>query len=200
METPMKTTENTPQVQGNVQPNGAAAGDPAGTPKLTPDVVVQQLRALQAQIPDIAPLTKQERAAMRKFARTPGVVVDASITVIGASDIVTQAVGQPAEEVRQMAEDAVNWKPVEAELKAMFRGVADANIVRRQRVGLAAARAYLIAQQVARDPNNAALRPHVDEVKRLKALARRKKPATQTPQPQPAPATMPVTMQEKESK
>jgi hypothetical protein len=195
MDTQMKTTENTPQVQLNA----AAAGDPAGTPKLTPDVVVQQLRALQAQIPDIAPLTKEERAIMRRFARTPGVVVDASITVIGASDIVTQAVGQPAEEVRQMAADAVNWTPVENELKAMFRGVSDANLVRRQRVGLAAARAYLIAQQVARDPNNAALRPHVDEVKRLKALARRKKPATQTPQPQPAPATLSATTQEKDS-
>jgi hypothetical protein len=49
--------------------------------------------------------------------------------------------------------------------------------------------AYLISQQLARDPNNAVLLPHVQEIKRIRGLARRKKkPAPQAPLPLPAPA------------
>jgi hypothetical protein len=177
----MNTQVNSPQVS----PNQGAADPTPGTPKLSAQVVTDQLRALGGQFPDIAPLTPEERKIVRRQGKVPKDVVEASISVISSSDTVQQGVGQP-EEVRQLITNANDWDVVERELKAMLKGVADANLVRRQRAAIAASRAYLIGQQVARDPNNAGLRPHLEEVKRLKALARRKKtvkpaPESQTP-------------------
>src|SRR5712671_5208174 len=82
----MVTEVNTSQVS----PNDGTADSTPGTVMLSPQVVVERLRELQRQIPDIAPLTKEERKAMRKLAATPAKVVQASIMVIGASDIVEQ--------------------------------------------------------------------------------------------------------------
>jgi hypothetical protein len=169
-------------------PNNAA---PAETPPmLAPQSVVAQLRAIRQQIADVTPLTAQQRKALRTHAATPNGVLQASINAIGASDLVQQAVGQPADEVRQLAEEANHWTAVEDELRTMLEGIAGANLVRRQRVGLLALQAYGFSRQLARDPSYAGLLPHVKEIKRLKSLGRRKKAAPQVPQtPQtPAPA------------
>ena len=76
----------------------------------------------------------------------------------------------------------------------MLSGVAGANLVRRQRVALIAAQAYGISTQLARDPANAVLVPHVQEIKRLKGFARRKKAVQAPSSPKsPAPVTPPRT-------
>ena len=55
-------------------------------------------------------------------------------------------------------------------------------LVRRQRATVIAIQAYAIGQQLVRNPENAVLVPHVQEVKRMKATRRRKKaPAGGTP-------------------
>jgi hypothetical protein len=64
----------------------------------------------------------------------------------------------------------------------MLKGIAGANLVRRQRVGLVAVQAFGISRQLSRDPNYADLLPHVEEIRRLKNLGRRKKSAPQVPQ------------------
>jgi len=169
-------------------PNNPAA-EAGATPALSPDEVVAQLRALRQQIGEVTPLTKQQRIALRGHAALPNDVVQASINALGASNDVQQVLGQPVDDVRQMAEDANRWIAVEDELRAMLKGVSGANLIRRQRVGLISVQAYLISQQVARDPRNASLIPHVQEVKRLRSLGRRKKPATPAPQEPPASVT-----------
>jgi hypothetical protein len=122
----------------------------------------------------------------------PDDVIAASITVIAESGTVQQEVGQP-EEVKQLVVDANDWDDVERRVKAMLKVIADSNLVRRQRASIAASRAYLIGKQVVRDPNNAALIPHVEEVRRLKALARRNKPAKAQPQTQSTEQENPAT-------
>jgi hypothetical protein len=113
----------------------------------------------------------------------------ASINVIGASDIITQAVGQPAEDVRQLVDETNRWTAVEDDLRAMLNGVAGANLLRRQRAVFIARQASNIALQLARNPANAGLVPHVQEIQRLKKIARRKK-TQPAPQPlTPAPET-----------
>jgi hypothetical protein len=69
-------------------------------------------------------------------------------------------------------------------------GIEGANLVRRQRITFAATQAYSIGAQLAKDPAKAVLVPHVEEVKRLKGVSRRKKKAQapQTPPAAPAPA------------
>jgi hypothetical protein len=167
---------------------GASSADPPQTAMLTPEQVVEQLRVLRQQIADVSPLTRVERKVASRQASVPNNVVQASINVIGASEVVSHAVGQGADEVRQLVDDTNRWTAVEDELRGMLKGIADANLGRRQRTGIIAAQAYIIGQQLARVSGNAALRPHVQEIKRLRALARRRKPAAQSPQPPQSPA------------
>lgn len=159
--------------------------DTPGTAKLPAQAVVTQLQSLGQQLPDIAPLTPDERLFARRQGKVSQDVVAATVTVIGASEMVQQGIGEEPDTVRQLLTDADDWDEVERQLKALLKGVQDANLVRRQRAAVIASRAYLVAQQVVRDPANAGLRPHLEEVKRLRNLTRRAKPAKQTPEPQP---------------
>lgn len=149
-------------------------------PALTPQAVVAQLRALQLQIPELAPLTFRERRFLQTSRRVPEGVVQATITMIEVSEGVRHAIGQDAEDVRLLVDDTVGWGAVEIELKAMLRGIADANLLRRQHARLTVAQAFGIVTQMVRNPENAALRPHLDEVKRLRGLARRRKATAKT--------------------
>jgi hypothetical protein len=171
-------------------PKAAVAENPQPAPTVTPELIVTQLRATRAQIGDVTPLTPEQRKTLRSRARTSNPILQASINVIGALDNVSQAVGQPAEEVRQMYDDANRWTAVEDELRTMLSGVAGANLIRRQRIALIAAQAFTIGSQLARDPAHAVLVPHVQEIKRLKSFKRRKKAqAPGSPPPSPAPGT-----------
>jgi hypothetical protein len=171
------------------QPPNNPATEAGAIPALSPDEVVAQLRALRQQIGEVTPLTKQQKTALRGHAALPNDVVQASINALGASDGVQQVLGQPVDEARQMAEDANRWIAVEDELRAMLKGIAGANLIRRQRVGLLSVQAYAISQQLVRDPRNASLLPHVEEIKRLRSLGRRKKPAKPAPRQPLAPVT-----------
>ena len=165
---------------------GTTSADPA---KLTPEAVIEQLRTMRSQIDEVAPLSKEQRAALKAHLRLQKPpIVDASINVMGVLDNVSQAIGQPLDEVRQVQTDAIRWEAVIEETKAFLKNIEGGNLVRRQRLALIGTQAYQIGTQLAKDPANAVLVPHVEEVKRLKSAARRKKAAPEAPQP-PAPST-----------
>ena len=157
-------------------------------PELAPEAVVEQLRAIRAQIGEVTPLTRTERQQLLRRAKTSNPVLQASINMIGAHDQVSQAVAQPADGVRRLYDEANRWTAVEDELRTMLAGVAGANLARRERIALIAGQAYNIGTQLARDPANAVLRPHVDEIRRLKRSTRRKKAAEPAPPSSPAPS------------
>ena len=178
--------------QNQVIQNPVAADTPQQTPAVTPEGIVQQLRAVSAQIPEVSPLTGPQREILRKQGHTAknGDIVETSISMIGAADLVSQAVGQSPEEVHAMINEAGRWAQVEDELRVMLNGISSANLIRRQKIAVIADRAYGVGSQLARDPEHAVLVPHVAEIKRLKKIARRKKPAP-APQP-PAPHASPM--------
>ncbi|HEV7427965.1 MAG TPA: hypothetical protein VGQ46_16535 [Thermoanaerobaculia bacterium] len=144
---------------------------------LPPEGVVERLRATRAQIGEVTPLTAVERQSLRNRARASNPVLQASINMIGALDVVEQAVGQPADAVRQLYEETNRWTAVEDELRSMLSGVSGANLIRRQRLAFLAAQAYTIGTRLARDPAHAILVPHLQEIKRLKSFKRRRKAA-----------------------
>jgi hypothetical protein len=193
----MSTNETRHQTTNTV----AAADIPQPAPTLTPEAVVEQLRTMRGQIGEVTPLTPAQRAVLRSQSRTTNPILQASINVIGALDIVEQAVGQQADNVRQMYDEANRWTAAEDELRTLLNGIAGANLIRRQQIALVAGRAYNIGSQLARDPAHAVLVPHVQEIKRLKSLGRRKKSAQApgTPQspasgtPAPSAPTKPAT-------
>lgn len=170
--------------------NAAAVDLPQPPSMLTPEGVVEQLRAMRAQIAEVTPLTAEQRKFLRNRGNTRNPVLQASINVIDALQNVSQALGQPAADVRLLNDEANRWTAVEDELRTMLSGVVGANLVRRQRVALIAAQAYTIGAQLARDPANAVLVPHVQEIKRLKRTTRRKKTAQGSGEP-PAPVPSP---------
>ena len=167
------------------QPNTASdSSQPASN--VTAEGLIEQLRSLNGQIPIVAPMTAQERRSARDASRTSQAVLHASISVIGAENLVSQAVGHQPNEVQELCDDAVRWSRVEDELRAMLNGVSGANLIRRQRLSAIAERAYGVGSQLAKSPEYASLVPHVQEVKRLRKLERRKKPAASPQMPVPA--------------
>ena len=152
--------------------------------KLTASVVVEQLRAMQSQIDGLYALSAAERDVSRKRAgRQPAPVIAASMSVISSSDTVAQAVGVPVDEVLQIQQDESEWALVAGELRKFLKEVEGANMLRREKLALIASQAYSIGMQLVRDPANADLLPHVEEIKRLKSTSRRKKapPAPEAP-------------------
>jgi sulfite reductase beta subunit-like hemoprotein len=166
------TTNN----EGTTTP-AAPADVPQPATKLAPEAIVELLRTVRAQIGDLAPMTAAQRKALRNRARTKSPVLQASINAMGASDKVSEAVGQPADEVRQKHAEANRWTAVEDELRSLLSGVVGANLIRRQEVALLAAQAANLSTQLARTPANAVLIPHVQEIRRLKSFQNRKKAA-----------------------
>ena len=80
---------------------------PVSTP-LGPEAVTSQLRTMQSQIESVAPLTQAQRAQLKQRIRShPKPIVDASINVIGVLDNVSQAIGQPLDEVRQLQDETL---------------------------------------------------------------------------------------------
>jgi hypothetical protein len=163
----------------------------ADTSKLTPEAVIEQLRSIQSQIDEVAPLSKQQRALLKTRLRTqPTPIVNASINVMDVSGNVSQAIGHALGDVRQIQDEALRWDAVIEQASAFLKGLEGANLVRRQRLAIIGRQAYAIGTQLAIDPANAVLVPHVEEVKRLKVASRRKKTAgaSQTPEAPTTPA------------
>jgi hypothetical protein len=157
---------------------------------LTPEEAVREIRALRARIPEVTPLTVEQRRLLRQQADLSGPIIQASINVIGASDVIAQGVGLPVSDVRQLAEDANRWTALEDELRTTLNGVAGGNLSRRQKLALMANQAYGFGRQLVKVPENALLVPHVAEIKRLRKLASRRKRTSQTPEtPSPSPVT-----------
>ena len=180
----MSTLKNTPD-SSNLDPG-----------MLTAEAVIAQLRTMQSQIEDVAPLSKEQRRVVKeRLRRQPQHIVEAAINVISVLDNVSQAIGQPLDQIRQLQDDTLRWEAVADEARAFLNGIEGANLNRRQQLALIATQAYTIGSQLAKDPEKAVLVPHLEEVKRLKSVSRRRKtaPVSQTPPPVPDPSTAPKT-------
>jgi hypothetical protein len=172
-----------------INPVTTAADTPQPTTKLTPEAVIDQIRAMRSQVDDVTPMDKTQRQQLKQRARRqPAPVVEASISVIGSSGTVAQAVGQPVEDVLQLQSDVARWALAASEVHSFLQGIEGANLVRRERLAFIASQAYSFGSQLVRNPENAELLPQVEEIQRRKSAARRKK-ATQAPEtPAPTPA------------
>jgi hypothetical protein len=138
--------------------------------------LTEQLRALKSQVEEATPLSKEQRALLKaRTRRQPPHIVKASINVIGTSATIADAVGQPLDQVRQLQVEAIGWDAAADELRTFLKVLESASVVRRERLAFIGTQAYSFGSQLVKDPANADLLPQVEEIKRLKALARRKK-------------------------
>jgi hypothetical protein len=142
-----------------------------------PQLLVEQLRALRQQIPEHTQFTAAEARTLQGAALADPDFVNASIGAIGASSVVLSAVGMTPEAMQQAAAEVQQWTVVEDELRAMLKGVAAVNLTRRHLIGRAALQAYGVTRMLVRNPDNAHLLPHFEEMKRLNRFGhRRSKP------------------------
>ena len=161
----------------------STAADTPQTPALTPEAIVEQLRAISNEVPEATPMTTDQRSMLRNQGRTAknGEILQTTISLVGTTDVISNAVGHDADGVRQLCDDWNRWSVVEDELRALLNGVSSANLGRRQQLAAIADTAYGVGSKLARYPGHAAVVPHVAEIKRLRNVANRKKAPT-TPQ------------------
>jgi hypothetical protein len=158
---------------------------------ITPEGVVEQLRLIRQNIPEYSQRTAAASVPLRNISITNVRFVEACINAIGASAELQDALRTTPEALRLETGEMARWSAVEDELRAMLKGVASANLTRRHRVCLAALQAYNITRQLVRQPENADLLPHFDEMRRLNPFGRRRAkplpPADAEPLPVPTP-------------
>lgn len=160
---------------------------------LSPEQVVQQLRALREQIPLPEALPAMPASRRRRLGHVSSQFVVAAINAAGAAPAVQTALGRTDEELRQETDVSNRWTAVIDEVRALLQSLLDANVLRRQRTGLAALQTYQICQQLARDDAYATrLEAHIGEMKKLNKFGRPRRKASQPDQqPNPAPAPQP---------
>ncbi|HEX3108235.1 MAG TPA: hypothetical protein VHU41_04005 [Thermoanaerobaculia bacterium] len=173
-------------ILNNNSPNTPGADTPQPATNMTPEQMVEQLRAIRSQIGPVTPITPKQRRTLRYLADTPHDVVESTINMMDFSAPVQQVLGQPSSNVRDLQQTTSRWNAVEDEINSLLAAVSGANYVRRHQLALVTAQAYSIGTQLTRDPANAELLPHVREIKKLRALARRAKPTPHAPSPAPA--------------
>src|SRR5437773_9186347 len=111
-------------------PTAAAADTPQPPAKLTPEAIIDQIRAMRSQVDDVTPLDKTQRQQLKqRTRRQPAPIVEASISVIGSSETVAQAVGRPIDDVVQLQTDITRWGRAADELRTFFKGIDGANLV-----------------------------------------------------------------------
>jgi hypothetical protein len=167
---------------------------PANPPAvISPEAMVEQLRALRAQIPQYAQLTVAEAQSLRGPANVHPDFAQAAINAVGASPRVEATVGQSAEELQTIAEASARWSTVEDELRAMLEGVSSGNLIRRHSLGQAALLTYAVSKKLVKQPEHSDLLPHLAQMRLTNRLGHSRKSAAQ-PQPKaPAPAPAPST-------
>ena len=172
------------------QSNAAAA---AQDPAVTPESVVEQLRALRAQIPNYVQLPIPEARTLRPASSVNQEFTQSAIHAVGASPTLVATVGQTAEELQIAAETAARWSMVRDELKATLDGVSSAVLTMKHNLGQSVLLTYTVSKKLVKVPQHADLLPHVANMRKTIRLARTRKAKPQQPQtPAPAPAPVPT--------
>lgn len=151
----MNTTPNTPNAKAVTE----------DTP-LQPEAIIEQLRKWQAQIPEFTQLPLEGAARLAGKNRLNPEFTQLALNAIDASPVMANAAGRSAADLRQELGEADRWTSVEDELKTLMNGIAAANRLRRQRVGLSLLQAYHFGLRVAKRKEYEALVPRVREMKR----------------------------------
>lgn len=156
-------------------------------PMLRPEEAIEQLRAVRERIPDFVQLPQsRETQGIRRKARLNVEFAREAFGVVGASEVVQSVIGNSPDELHQAEAEMARWTAVESELNALLRGVAAANLVRRQRLAHAALQAYNVSSQLVKQEEYAFLLPHVERMRRLPKFGRRRTRGATEPAP-PAP-------------
>jgi hypothetical protein len=120
---------------------------------------------------------------IRRQARIHPEFVREAYNSVGASPIVQEAIGNTPEELQQADAELARWGAVETEVDALLRGIAAANLVRRQRIARVALQAYNVSRELVKEEAHAHLLPYVERMKRLPKYGVRRRAKAAPPAP-----------------
>ena len=184
--------------QGNSVSQSNAATAAATDPAVTPESVVEQLRALQAQIPNYVQLTVPAAQTFRTVSSVNPEFAQAAIHAVSASTTVEATVGKSSDDLQTAADLADRWSMVRDELKVMLDGVTSAVLTMKHSLGQSALLTYTVCKKLVKSPEHAGLLPHVELMRKTNRLGRKRKLSPQpqapapTPEPSPSPAPNPT--------
>jgi hypothetical protein len=167
----------------NINSNTAATAgsDPQPAP-VTPEQVVEQLRAIRASLTDLSSVDAAEKKRLSRRRKLSGDVLQAQIDLMAVSDEIPAVLGTPTESVQGLNETLGEWSAVEDEVRIILDTVETHNLVTRHELQSLTSRATNMGVQLARDPQKVSVfGTHLQEIRRLKRLGRRKKVTPQTP-------------------
>jgi hypothetical protein len=165
-----------------ISPNQAAAAVVLDPPALlSPEQFIEQLRALQQQIPNFVQLPKnRETDGFRRLARSITLEFAHEATnAVGVSSVVEAAVGNTPEGMYEAEALAGRWAAVENEARSLVRGLSSTNLVLRQRLCKDAVQAYNVSRELVKQKEHSHLLPHVEAMSRLRKSRRRVKAVTE---------------------
>jgi len=184
--------------QGNSVSQSNAATAAATDPAVTPESVVEQLRALQAQIPNYVQLTVPAAQTFRTVSSVNPEFAQAAIHAVSASTTVEATVGRSAGDLQTAAEMADRWTMVRDELKVTLEGVTSAVLTMKHSLGESVLLTYTVCKKLVKSPEHAGLLPHVTLMRKANRFGRTRKTSPQpqapapTPEPTPSPAPNPT--------
>jgi hypothetical protein len=158
---------------------------------MTPEAVVENIRALRAQIPNYGQLTVSTAQSLRAVASVNAEFTQTAIHAVSASETVQATVGRSAEEFQAAAEAVARWAMVRDEMKATLDGVTSAVLTMKHDLGQSVLLTYAVSKKLVKVPQHANLLPHVALMRKATRLAGRRKAEAPAPEPNPAPAPLP---------
>lgn len=148
----------------------------------TPEEISVQLHQLEKILEDdMEMFHADQRKVLRDAARVPDEIVLETIHAVGSTEIIAQAIGMSGEQLRQLFQLSSRWSAVEGSLRTLLAGVQGAKLARRHQIAQIVGRVFMIATQLAKDDAYGDLRSYVEEVKRIKSYARRKRKTEPAP-------------------
>jgi hypothetical protein len=175
------------QIKNTSTSANATAVQPASVDpiQVTPEAVLEQLRSVRRLIPEIVPIPVALDMRRNRMPHVDTDFVNATISVTSGSPALEGALMRTADDVRQYNEETIRWGAVEDEVRTLLQAIVAANAERRQRVGLTAIQTYTIAQALARQPEHADLKPHVQQMARMHKFGRNRRRKTAPPPSSP---------------
>ena len=145
----------------------------------TPEEISAQLKAITELVKaDLEMFDPGTRKVMRDASRVSEEIIQRTVHVVDATDIIAKAIGMSADQLSALIQLSNRWSEAEAELRKLLTGVLGAKLARRHQVAKLVGRIFMIASQLAKDDAYPDCRVYVEEVKRMKSYERRKRKKT----------------------
>lgn len=168
-------SENTAIVESSARARALAALDAAVA---DPQMLVDALMYVQERIPGFVVLPVRERRSMGNAAHLDPEFLETGLQAATAFRGLKQMMGRSGEELREDQDEIRRWDEVERHLRAITKGIADANLRRKHGLGEIILAFYGILRALTADPAYSYLRPFYEEMQKIYIRTRGKQRAT----------------------